>query len=240
MNAIDSDSQPDKQTGERSLFLVSLVRIVVLLAFEGALLFVAVGRLDWIWGWAFLGTYGLMSVVSLLIVPLTDELIEERTQVKADVKGWDKVLSAFMTVFFLAMLVVAGLDVRGGWSPPLPAWAQIAALVLLALGHLLIAWATRVNQFFARFVRIQKERGHTVVTDGPYRVVRHPGYVGTIISFLATPVALGALWTYAVSGLMALVVVIRTALEDRTLIEELPGYAEYTQKTRYRLLPGIW
>ena len=89
-------------------------------------------------------------------------------------------------------------------------------------------------------MRIQKERGHSVVTEGPYRVVRHPGYVGTLISFLATPLALGTPWVYVASGLMALVVVIRTALEDRTLIEELPGYAEYTRQTRYRLLPGIW
>jgi protein-S-isoprenylcysteine O-methyltransferase Ste14 len=240
MDAIDTDNQSNEPTSSRTLILVSLVRMVVLLAFEGALLFLAAGRLDWVWGWAFLGTYGLVSVASLMIVPLSDELVEERTKLKADVKGWDKTLSAFMTVFFLAMFVVAGLDVRGGWSPTLPAWVQIGALVVLALGHLLIAWATRVNRFFARFVRIQKERGHTVVTDGPYQVVRHPGYVGTIVSFLATPLALGALWVYLVSGLMALVVVIRTALEDRTLIEELPGYADYTQQTRYRLLPGIW
>jgi protein-S-isoprenylcysteine O-methyltransferase Ste14 len=240
MNATGTGSQSNKRTNTRSLILVSLVRMVVLLAFEGALLFVAAGRLGWVWGWAFLGTYGLMAVVSLLIVPLTDELVEERTQLKADVKGWDKALSAFMTVFFLAILIVAGLDVRGGWSAPLPAWLHIAALVLLALGHLLIGWATRVNRFFARFVRIQKERGHTVVTEGPYRVVRHPGYVGTIISFLAAPLALGALWAFVPGGLLALGVVIRTALEDRTLIEELPGYADYTRQTRYRLLPGIW
>jgi protein-S-isoprenylcysteine O-methyltransferase Ste14 len=210
------------------------------LVLEGAILFLAAGRLDWVWGWAFLGTYALVSVVTLLIVPLTEELVEERTRLKADVKGWDKVLAPFMTVSFLAIFVVSGLDVRNGWSPLLPAGVQIAALALIALGHLLIAWATRVNKFFARFVRIQKERGHTVVTDGPYQIVRHPGYVGTLISFLATPVALGALWTFVASGLMALGVVIRTALEDRTLIQELPGYAEYAQQTRYRLLPGIW
>jgi protein-S-isoprenylcysteine O-methyltransferase Ste14 len=240
MNAIDSGGQSIERTGTRNLIPISLVRLGILLAFEGAILFLAAGRLDWVWGWAFLGTYALVSVVTLLIVPLTEELVEERTRLKADVKSWDKILAPFMTVFFLALLVVAGLDVRNGWSPLLPAWAQIAGLVFVALGYLLIAWATRVNRFFARFVRIQKERGHTVVTDGPYRFVRHPGYVGTLISFLATPMALGALWAFVASGLLAVGVVIRTALEDRMLIEELPGYSDYAQKTRYRLLPGIW
>lgn len=240
MNATDSESRPDKQTGTRRLFLVSLVRLVVLLAFEGAILFLAAGRLDWVWGWAFLVTYLLLSVVALVMVPLTEELVEERTQLKADVKRWDKILSAIMTVLFLATLVVPGLDVRFGWSPLLPSGVQIAALALIALGYLLITWATRVNRFFARFVRIQKERGHTVVTGGPYRFVRHPGYVGTILTSLATPVALGSLWALVAGGLMALAVGIRTALEDRTLLEELPGYAEYSQRTRYRLLPGIW
>jgi protein-S-isoprenylcysteine O-methyltransferase Ste14 len=240
MNAIDSGGQSIERTGTRNLIPISLVRLGILLAFEGAILFLAAGRLDWVWGWAFLGTYALVSVVTLLIVPLTEELVEERTRLKADVKSWDKILAPFMTVFFLALLVVAGLDMRNGWSPLLPAWAQIAGLVFVALGYLLIAWATRVNRFFSRFVRIQKERGHTVVTDGPYRIVRHPGYVGTLISLLAPPVALGALWAFVASGLLAVGVVIRTALEDRMLIEELPGYSDYAQKTRYRLLPGIW
>lgn len=240
MNAANADNRSNDQTGTGNLIPVSLVRIGVLLAFEGAILFLAAGRLDWVWGWAFLGTYLLASVVTLVIVPLTEELVEERTQLKADVKSWDKVLSLFMTVFFLASFVVSGLDVRNGWSPQLPAWAQVTALVVMVLGHLLIGWATRVNQFFARFVRIQKERGHTVVTGGPYQFVRHPGYVGSLISFLAIPVALGTLWTFVASGLLALGLVVRTALEDRTLIEELPGYVDYAQHTRYRLLPGIW
>jgi protein-S-isoprenylcysteine O-methyltransferase Ste14 len=240
MNAIDSGSRSNEQIGTRSPVLMSLVRLGVLLVFEGAIMFLAAGRLDWVWGWAYLCVYAALSLVSLLMVPLSEELVEERTRLKADVKGWDKVLSAIMTVLLLAMLVVAGLDVRNGWSPLLPTGVQIAALALMALGHLLIVWATRVNKFFARFVRIQKERGHTVVTDGPYQIVRHPGYVGTLISFLATPVALGALWTFVASGLLALGVVIRTALEDRALIQELPGYAEYATRVRYRLLPGIW
>ncbi len=89
-------------------------------------------------------------------------------------------------------------------------------------------------------MRIQKERGHTVVTDGPYQYVRHPGYAGTIVTMLAMALALGSLWALILSGLSALLMVIRTALEDRTLREELSGYPEYARQTRYRLLPGVW
>jgi protein-S-isoprenylcysteine O-methyltransferase Ste14 len=96
------------------------------------------------------------------------------------------------------------------------------------------------NTFFSTTYRLQEDRGHAVASSGPYRVVRHPGYVGTIAFELATPIMLGSLWALMLGGLGALLIVVRTALEDRTLQEELPGYAEYTQRTRYRLLPKVW
>ena len=113
-------------------------------------------------------------------------------------------------------------------------------MVVAVPGYLLSIWAARVNKFYSRFVRIQKERGHTVVSAGPYRYVRHPGYAGLVIFYLAASLALGSLWALIRNGLMSLLLVIRTVLEDRTLLEELDGYKEYAGRVRYRLLPGIW
>ena len=114
------------------------------------------------------------------------------------------------------------------------------ALIVFVLGMGLFDWAMLSNRFFSGTVRIQEDRGHTVVADGPYRVVRHPGYVGMIVMFVLPPLVLGSLWALIPAGLAALATVIRTALEDKTLQVELPGYAEYAQRTRYRLLPRVW
>jgi protein-S-isoprenylcysteine O-methyltransferase Ste14 len=117
---------------------------------------------------------------------------------------------------------------------------QIAALLALISGYLLAVWAMLANRFFSAYVRIQGDRGQSVVTDGPYRGVRHPAYAGGLISNLALPIMLGSLWALIPALLGAISMIVRTALEDRTLQAELPGYAEYARKTRYRLLPGVW
>lgn len=137
-------------------------------------------------------------------------------------------------------LVLAGLDMRNDWSPELPLWLQIAALVLTGLGYLLSVWASATNKFYSRFVRIQKDRGHHVVTAGPYQYIRHPGYIGIIIFMMATAFAFDSLYTLILSGSLSLLLIIRTVLEDKTLLEELEGYKEYAQDVRYRLIPGIW
>ena len=117
----------------------------------------------------------------------------------------------------------------------------LAIVIAAVLGYVVIGvWSMAANAFFSMIVSIQKDRGHTVVTDGPYRYVRHPGYAGSILFTIATPLVLGSLWAFIPCGLAAALFVVRTALEDRTLQEELPGYKEYAQQTRYRLLPGIW
>ena len=116
----------------------------------------------------------------------------------------------------------------------------VAAYVVLVVAYGLVLWAMWTNRFFSSVVRIQTDRGHHVVHDGPYRFVRHPGYVGAILLGLASAVALGSLWALIPAGLMAMAVIVRTALEDATLKRELPGYAEYASRVRYRLLPGVW
>jgi protein-S-isoprenylcysteine O-methyltransferase Ste14 len=135
---------------------------------------------------------------------------------------------------------VAGLDERFGWSPPFAAGLHVGGALGVVLGFALFLWAMAANAFFSEGVRIQTDRGHKVATQGPYRTVRHPGYVGAMLAEAATPVLLGSLWALIPAAGSVLCYVIRTALEDRTLVAELPGYAEYTTRTRYRLLPGIW
>jgi protein-S-isoprenylcysteine O-methyltransferase Ste14 len=138
------------------------------------------------------------------------------------------------------MYIVAGLDARFGWSPEYALAIHLVALVLAPLGQCLFSWAMASNKFFSRAVRIQMDRGHAVETGGPYQYVRHPGYVGMIISMLATPLVLGSLWALIPAGLASGLYIVRTALEDQTLQEELEGYKAYAQHVRCRLLPRVW
>jgi protein-S-isoprenylcysteine O-methyltransferase Ste14 len=192
--------------------------------------------------WVYIGlSLGMIAVLALILVSRSPDLIAERGQIKADAKGWDKVLATLAgLVGPLVTLLVAGLDKRFGWSSQIALAAQLAALVFTALGYGLLIWAMASNRFFSSVVRIQRERGHTVVSGGPYRYVRHPGYVGMIIAWLGTPVMFGSLWALLPAALTVVVVVIRTALEDRTLRDELDDYQAYAQRVRYRLLPGVW
>jgi protein-S-isoprenylcysteine O-methyltransferase Ste14 len=146
-------------------------------------------------------------------------------------------LLAFGSIF---ILVVAGLDRLYGWSNLFSVGARIAALVAIMLGYAFSSWALIENRFFSGTVRIQTERGHHVVSSGPYRIMRHPGYAGALLGYLPVPILLNSLWAFIPAILLLIVLVVRTALEDKTLQAELPGYREFAQKTRYRLLPGIW
>ncbi len=209
----------------------------------GAIIFLAAGTLRWVWGWAlFIILTAMIAAHPLLLIPINPELLAERQKGTLDtaVKSWDKWLTTASGAMMMASWVVAGLDVRWGWTANWPLAAHLAGLLFNILGHALFMWAMTANAFFAEGVRIQTERGHTVASGGPYRIVRHPGYVGVIISSLAAPIMLGSWWVMLPAAVVAAIFVLRTALEDRTLQAELPGYAEFTQQTRYRLLPGIW
>jgi protein-S-isoprenylcysteine O-methyltransferase Ste14 len=225
---------------EASLLRV-LFRLMVFVVILAAILFMAAGRLDWVMGWIYVAMYAGVIFFAVLVVPLDPELIAERTQIKEGVKEWDKRITVIGSVLYpLAILIVAGLDTRYSWSPMVPAMLQVATLAVAAAGNLISIWATAVNKFYSRFVRIQRERGQVVVSDGPYRYIRHPGYLGQIIFSLASALALGSLWALVPAGLFAGLLIVRTALEDRTLQDELEGYKEYAGRVRYRLLPYIW
>ena len=155
-------------------------------------------------------------------------------------KKWDIWLTILGALLLpLILYVVAGLDRGAEWSA-LPFWLQVVALVGMVLGIAITDWAMWANRFFSGTVRIQEDRGHTVAAGGPYRAVRHPGYVGTLVFEVFTPLLLGSWWAWIPGLLSAVLLLVRTALEDRTLQEELEGYEAYARQVRYRLLPGLW
>jgi protein-S-isoprenylcysteine O-methyltransferase Ste14 len=211
-------------------------------AMAGILLVVTSGRWDWAMAWALVGVYAATFVAQLvLLLPRHRELLAERaSRMSRDTKSWDRILLPMYGMATLALLVVAGLDMRFGWSNHLPVWVQSAGLGLALAGNGLVTWSMVANAFFAFSVRIQRERGQRVVTGGPYRVVRHPGYVGAALFALATSLLLGSLWSLVPAVISVALLVVRTSLEDRTLKTELDGYADYVRRTKYRLLPGIW
>jgi protein-S-isoprenylcysteine O-methyltransferase Ste14 len=138
------------------------------------------------------------------------------------------------------LVIVAGLDHRHGWTQEFPLWLNIIGFILITLGYTFASWAVAENRFFSTTVRIQMDRGHAVCDSGPYRIVRHPGYAGNILPPLGIVLSLSSVWTLLPAAAALIITVIRTALEDQTLKEELPGYRDYTRRVRYRLIPGIY
>jgi protein-S-isoprenylcysteine O-methyltransferase Ste14 len=209
----------------------------------GAIIFLAAGSLRWVWGWALVVVLtAVMAAHPILLIPINPELLAERQKGMLDegVKQWDKWITMSSGTMMVLTWVAAGLDVRFGWGSGMATAVHVVGLLFTIAGHALFMWAMTVNAFFAEGVRIQTERGHTVVNKGPYRIVRHPGYVGAIVSNLATPFLLGSWWALLPAAVLTALFILRTALEDRTLQAELPGYADYVQQTHYRLLPGFW
>ena len=238
-------STKQKMTPEVRRRIVSwIVQAALGLVGYGAILFLSAGRLDWVWGWVFLGLLAAVLISHVLIlVPMNPELLAERSRGirQEGAKSWDKWIAFFAAgMGTMVTWIVAALDRRLEWSASAPLVLHIGGLIGSVLGWALFMWAMGANAFFSEAVRIQEERGHTVVTDGPYRYVRHPGYVGAILALLATPLLLGSLWALIPAGVAAIGYVVRTALEDGMLQEELDGYQEYAARVRYRLLPGVW
>jgi protein-S-isoprenylcysteine O-methyltransferase Ste14 len=205
-------------------------------------LFGIVGRWDWWNGWALSAIYILWSLgAAIFILPVNPQMLAERARPQKGGKKWDLAMVGIMGVFLLMTYVVACLDVRNGWATPFPLWAQIAGGVVAVFSYdVLVVWSMVANAYFTAIIRIQTEREHKVATGGPYRFARHPGYVGTILCYMATPFLLSSPWALIPAVGACTVLVVRTALEDKTLQAELPGYKEYTLRTRYRLLPGVW
>lgn len=215
--------------------------VAIFFVIIAAILFLSAGRLDWLWAWVYLGI-SLVSVIinGAIMLRTSPETIAERGQPQ-ETKDWDKLMGGLWgVVIYFALPLVAGLDERFSWSGEISVAWHLAGAVVLAIGLALTGWAMIANAYFSTAVRIQTERGHTVCSRGPYRFVRHPGYVGFILQSIGVPILLGSFWALIPGIMAAVLMVIRTALEDRTLQVELPGYSEYIKNVHYRLVPGIW
>jgi len=220
---------------------IFILDFVISLIGGGAILFLSAGRLDWLPAWGMLAiNAGMMAAMGFVIFGRFPDLAKERLRPPKDAKKWDLVINSFVRLIQAARYVVAGLDKRNGWTVGFPAWLQLAALAVSSLGYAIIPWAVANNKFFSQIVRIQSDRGHAVAAGGPYRFVRHPSYLGMIAFELSIPLLLGSWGALGISAISAGLIILRTALEDRTLQAELPGYAEYAKRVRYRLVPGVW
>ena len=207
----------------------------------GAIVFWPAGRIDWLNGWLYIGVVIVNFAINFTYLrKVNPDVIEARTHFGTGTKGWDIVWSIAFGPLFCAIYVVAGLDaVRYEWTTMAPLW-WVVGLIVFIPGTVLFTWSMGVNPFFEKTVRIQSERGHHVIDSGPYQFVRHPGYVGFFSWCFSAPFFLGSWWAFLPAAIAAGGIVVRTALEDRTLHAELDGYAEYAQRVRYRLIPGIW
>lgn len=219
-----------------------ILMVIIVLVFPFLPMFIS-GIWAWweAWAYAILSILGFVLSRALAVRRHPDILAERaRSMEMKDAKPWDKILSPMLAFGSLLILIVAGLDKHYGWTQPFSLSIKITALVVIFLGYVFGSWALIKNRFFSGVVRIQTDRGHHVVTTGPYRFIRHPGYSGALWTYLAMPFLLDSLWALIPMILLVFVLVVRTSLEDKTLQEELPGYKEYAQKTKFRLVPGMW
>ena len=228
----------DRKRGIIRWMLVSII-FLILIALS---LFLSAGTTSWPAAWAFLVLAAVIQLLdAIVLIPISPDLLGERSRPQAGAKKWDQLLSRLMaTIGPLIIWIVSGLDYRYAWSPEYPTWLVVISAVFVFGGGILVLWAMASNRFFIGMVRIQKERGHQVISSGPYQYVRHPGYLGSLFFTFFTPLMLGSIWALIPAGLTCGVVFIRTYLEDQTLWAELPGYKAYTQDVSKKLIPGIW
>lgn len=245
MASTDQENLKLDSTGKESRFPIRAVVMFVLFAvLLPMVMFLTAGTLAWTMAWVYMGVHVAFTLLSRALAwRKNPSLLQERAHSleAEDSSPWDKALVVVVGLLGpVVLFLVAGLDFRYQASPDLPTWAQVLALVAVLFGFSWGTWAFVANAYFSAVVRIQEDRGQTVIQDGPYRIMRHPGYAGALVTYVAIPFMLGTLWALVPAALFILVVILRTAMEDRTLQEQLPGYAEYAARTRYRLLPGIW
>jgi protein-S-isoprenylcysteine O-methyltransferase Ste14 len=213
-----------------------VVHVLIVEGVLAALIFGGAGRFDLPWVWALLAVHATMLSVGAIL--MGDELRRER--LRPGPGQCDRPWRRGAAVALLVHVVVVGLDARFGWSPDVPASLRAGALVVYVAAFAWSNWAMTVNRFFSSVVRLQTDRGHRVITDGPYRFVRHPGYVGLLVAAVSGGVVMGSWYSLLPLVPCAAFAVFRTAMEDRFLHKALPGYEAYAARVRYRLVPGVW
>ena len=222
--------------------LRSVLQAVLSMGLWVAALFAGAGSLHWARGWIATAAFVVSMTVGGLVVQLVNPaLVKERSKWRRkDTKGFDKIFLAVYLPLGFIQPAVAGIEVVRLGRSPIPFAAVYAGLILFVPAMGLVTWTLSVNPHAESTVRIQSDRGHTVATTGPYRIVRHPMYAGAVLMYPAIALITGSMWALATAVLIVIVLIWRTAMEDRTLRRELRGYGEYAGFTRYRLVPGVW
>jgi len=215
-----------------------------ILILPATVLLITAGEADWPMAWLYLAILLVTTIVSRLILLVKQpSLLIERAQftAKRDDKAWDRVLMPWVALWGpMLVLATAALNRRFGWQPTVPGWVEWAGVAGLLVAYAVGIWALIENKFFSATVRIQTDRGHRVISSGPYHYVRHPGYASSLLGNMALPLLLGSWWALLPAAGVIGLTFLRTSLEDRTLQAELPGYPEYAHRVRYRLVPGVW
>jgi protein-S-isoprenylcysteine O-methyltransferase Ste14 len=228
--------KPEPTDRRRLIYQTGLSLVLFVLC-----LFLPAGSWLWLRGWLFFVVVVPASfVLGLYLQRVNPDVVAARVNRHEGTKGWDRLWLGIFLPAFVSILPISALDDgRYHWSH-VPWWLCAIGYLLLVAGMAGVSWAEAVNKFFEPTVRIQTERGHTVIDTGPYGIVRHPGYVSACLLVVGMSLALGSLWALIPAILSCLLFVVRTVLEDRTLQQELPGYKEYAQRVRSRLVPGVW
>lgn len=233
----------DRELGQRVTARVWLRLILLHLSIPLTLL-VCGGDIGWWQAWVFFLLFFAAGVGGHIWAEWRHPgLMAERTWAHkaSNVKPWDKILAPLMALSYsFPLVIIAGLDYRFGWSVAFPTWLNLSGVFIIASGYAFATWAFVENRFFSSMMRIQSDRGHVVCDSGPYQIVRHPGYAGILLAIAGIVMALDSAWSLIPAGFALVVTVIRTALEDWTLHDELPGYKEYTTRVGFRLFPGIY
>ena len=217
------------------------VRSILGIAFMAALIFISSGHFNYWQGWIYFGLNLAFVAATAVILRNDPGLVAERLHPGKGIKWWDKGYYLLSTPLYFAAVIIAGLDAgRRHWSPYPTAALYVLALAAYIGGQGLFLWAKKANTYFSSVARIQTERGQIVCREGPYRFCRHPGYLGGLMFGLATPVVLGSIWALLPQALAAVLLVLRTGLEDRMLKKELLWYTDYAKAVRFRLVPGLW
>jgi protein-S-isoprenylcysteine O-methyltransferase Ste14 len=206
-----------------------------------AIMLLSTGKWDWLWGWVYFALLvSAMAAHVFVLVPINPALLADRAggMRQPGAKRWDIQLATLASLAYFTILIVAALDERWVWTGEVSLSLHLFGALLFITGWVFFLWAMACNPFFSESVRIHAD--HRVATQGPYRIVRHPGYFGNVIGCLGQPLLLGSWWAYIPAILTIIAFAVRTALEDKTLREELNGYSDFSERVRYRLIPGLW
>lgn len=241
MNVQDESSSKSTRKKIVSGIVARGGQLLFMFVFLGLVLFLGAGTLRWTAAWIYLGISLVVVLINTFFMLRTSpETVAERGQAKGW-KDWDKLVSGFFGLMqYLILPLVAALDTRFHWSGEIgKTWQGSGAVVYIA-SMAVTSWSMITNAYFSTAARIQTDRGQQVCRAGPYQYIRHPGYAGIVIQSMSMAILLGSLWALIPALIAAVLIIIRTSLEDRMLQQELAGYKEYSQAVKYRLVPGVW